>query len=135
MRLLDANVVLRYLVDEDSEQSRRSYEFLQKVATGEEQVFLPECVVSEIVYVLESPKLYRLSRSDVAQRLATILQLEGVRMPQREAYLNALHIYQGTKADLEDCVSVALMRQFGIDEIVSFDRHFDQFPEIRRIEP
>jgi predicted nucleic acid-binding protein len=135
VKLLDANVIIRYLEDQETEHGRRSFAFLQRVASGDEQVLLPGWVVAEIVFVLTSPRLYNRPRGEVAERLSAIIELRGTRLDQKEIYIRALELFTQSAADFEDCLSVAAMRQLEIDEVVSFDCHFDRFPGIRRVEP
>ena len=65
-----------------------------------------------------------------------ILSLRGLRIPQKQLYINALNIYASSAAlDFEDALAIAHMDQNDIVEIVSYDQDFDSVPEIIRIEP
>ena len=52
----------------------------------------------------------------------------------REAVENAKQIVLGYRQmSARDAVHLAVMRQYGIDQILSFDNGFDQFPGITRL--
>ncbi|QSQ10284.1 hypothetical protein H0A61_02685 [Koleobacter methoxysyntrophicus] len=48
MKIVDANIVLRYLLDDAEELSEKAAEILEN-----NEVFLPNEVIAEVVYVLE----------------------------------------------------------------------------------
>jgi len=81
---LDTNVITRLLALDDEAQAERCRQLLQQAGRGEVELFLCEAVLAEMVYVLSSPRLYGLSRSEVYDRLMPILELRGVRLqPKR----------------------------------------------------
>lgn len=135
MRLIDANVVIRYLIDEDTDQGRRSLALLLKVSTGEEQVTICEGALSEIVHILSSKALYARPRQEIALRLAAVIELRGLVLQNKDVYLTGLDRYTASSIDFVDCLNIAHMQELGITEIVSFDRHFDRVEGITRVEP
>ncbi|MCY4583774.1 MAG: type II toxin-antitoxin system VapC family toxin [Chloroflexi bacterium] len=137
MRFLDTNVVLRYLTGDDEVKAAASYQLFQRVQRGEEDLFACEAIVSEVAYVLSSPRApYRLTHEDIRARLLPILTLRGLRFPQKQVCLHALDIYAGAPfLDFEDALAVAHMEHVGATEIVSYDRDFDRIPGITRVEP
>ncbi len=137
MRFLDTNVILRYLTRDDEEKAQSCYQLFQRVNRGEEILLTCEAIVAEVVYVLGSPRAgYRLKREEIHARLVPILMLRGLRLPQKQIYINALNIYASSSSfDFEDALAVAHMQQTGITEIISYDKDFDSIPGIHRIEP
>lgn len=69
MRFLDTNIFLRYLTRDDPEKAAASYELLQRVKRGEEQVTTGEAIIAEVGYVLSSRATYGLGHEEVRQRL------------------------------------------------------------------
>ena len=96
---------------------------------------LPECVLTEIVHVLSSKALYDRPRAEISIRLGAVIELRGLTLHLKDAHLDALELYGQSSLDYEDCVSIAMLRLLGIHEIVSFDRDFDRFEDIARVEP
>ncbi len=137
MKFLDTNVILRYLTRDDEVKAEACYKLFQRVNNGEENLVTCEAIIAEVVYVLRSSRAgYGLNRDEIRARLIPILSLRGLRLPQKQLYFDALNIYaSSTSFDFEDAVAVAHMRHLGINEIVSYDRDFDSFEDIDRLEP
>ena len=121
MRFLDANIILRYLTRDDEAKAEACYALFQRLKRGEEQVFTCEAIITEVVYVLSSPRApYRLSHEDVRSRLSPILALRGLRLPQKRVYLRGLDLYADSPyLDFEDALAVAHMERRGIRELLS----------------
>ena len=135
MEFVDANIFLRYLTNDHPEKARACLELFRQADRGEAILFTTETIIAEVVYVLSSPRLYNLSREGVRQRLLPLLTLPGLRMPNRRVVLRALELYGSHAVDFEDALAVAHMEQQGMEEIISYDRDFDRFPQVTRIEP
>ena len=137
MKFLDTNVILRYLTRDDEAKAEACYQLFQRVRLGEEELFTCEAVVTEVAYVLSSPRApYRLSHHEVRARLLPILTLRGLRLPQKRVYLRALDLYASAPfLDFEDALAVAHMEHRGLAEIVSYDRDFDRVTGLQRTEP
>jgi predicted nucleic acid-binding protein len=65
MQFMDANVFLRFLTRDDPVKAERVKALLERARDGEVALVTSESVITELVFVLSSPKLYRLSRQDV----------------------------------------------------------------------
>lgn len=137
MRFLDANIIIRYLTGDKPEVLGRCTALFQRLHDGDEQVSTVEAVVAEVVYVLASPKLYRLTGPEIAERLKPLLLLRGLHLPHKQTTCEALDLYavhQGL--DFADALEIAHMQRLGIAEIYSYDQHFDRFKgRVRRVEP
>ena len=66
MSLVDANVVLRYLLDDHAELSAKATEIIELQA-----VTLPMEAACEVVYVLQ--KVYAVERKDIQRQLGALL--------------------------------------------------------------
>ena len=137
MDFLDTNIILRYLTGDDEAKAEACYELLEQVRQGNKGLFTCEAVITEVVYVLSSPRLsYQLSRREIRARLLPILSLQGLRIPNKFIYFRALDIYVAhSQLDFEDAIAVAYMERIGVTQIVSYDRDFDRIDGIERIEP
>ena len=137
MKFLDTNIILRFLTRDDVEKADACLRLFQQVQLGEEELLTCEAVVSEVVYVLSSPRAgYRLSHEAIRSRLVPILTLRGLRLPQKRVYLRALDVYASSPfLDFEDALAVAHMERLDVSEIVSYDRDFDRLAGLRRVEP
>ena len=135
MKFLDANVILRYLTRDDPKKAENCYELFQKVKRGEIELTTCEAVIAEVVYVLSSHNLYNLPRDEVCSMLLPIINLYGLKIPQKRLYIRALDIYASKNIDFEDALSFAHMEKRQIKEIYSYDSDFDKLEELRRLEP
>lgn len=134
MRGLDTNVIIRYLTRDDEAKAERCLELLRRAERGEEELFLPEAILTEAVYVLSSPRLYDLPREKVRDLLAAVVSLRGVHMPDKGVCLEALELYGESDLDFEDVLLVAHLRTLGVGALYSYDPHFDR-TDVERLEP
>lgn len=135
MRFLDTNIILRYLTRDLPEKAERCLALFQQADRGEVELTTSEAIIAEVVYVLSSPNLYNLSRDRIRALLTPLLDLKGLKVPSRSLYHHALEIYTTYAIDFEDAMAVAHMRDQGIEEILSYDRHFDRVDDVERVEP
>lgn len=132
---LDASVLVRMLSGDPPVWAESSRSLLERVERGEIRLRLSGIALAEVVYVLTSRTLYGLARRSVAGSLLTIISLPGIEMQSKRAAMDALHIYATTSIDFSDCYTVARMRAENSTHLYSYDRDFDRFQDIERIEP
>ena len=135
MKFLDAGVILRYLTRDDPKKAENCYELFQKVKRGEIELTTCEAVIAEVVYLLSSHSLYNLPRDQICSLLLPIINLYGLKLPQKRFCIRALDIYASKNIDFEDALIFAHMEKRQIKEIYSYDSDFDKLEELRRLEP
>jgi predicted nucleic acid-binding protein len=135
MKFLDTNIILRYLICDDPEKAEACYQLFQKAKQGKVELIACEAVLAEVVYVLSSPSLYNLSRDEIRSLLLPIINLKGLKLPQKRLFIRALDIYASQNVDFEDALSIAHMEKRKIKEIYSYDTDFDKLEGIKRLEP
>ncbi len=115
MKLIDANVILRYLLNDHEEMS----------TTAREAIELGACttveVLAEVVYVLKG--VYKAERSEIAEWLSAFL--DEIVMENKQAIYYALRVYGETSLDFVDCVLIGYNRILG-REILSFDKKLNR---------
>ncbi|HSE83650.1 MAG TPA: type II toxin-antitoxin system VapC family toxin [Thermodesulfobacteriota bacterium] len=117
--VLDTNVILRYLLSDDPEQSPRSEALMEKLESGKEGAELPPVVITELVWTLN--KFYKVPRSEISEKLTRILGFRGVVSPEKKLVSEALALYNQSRADFVDCFLAAKSRREGIT-VYSFDK-------------
>jgi len=127
--LLDTNVLIRYLTGDPPDQARRATAFL----AAADDLLLPDLVVAEIVYVLES--FYEVERRRVAELVRGVVGYPAIAVADAELLLRAIEIYEVHRIDFAEAYLVAMAEVAGVDAIVSFDRAIDRVATVRRIEP
>jgi predicted nucleic acid-binding protein len=132
---LDTNIFIRFLTGDDPTKMARCLQLFQRARRGEIVLVTSESVIAEIVYVLSSRTTYRMPRADVATVLRPILTISGLRLEHKGSILGALDLWESSPLDFEDCLSVEHLRRANLSVIFSYDRHFDQIPDVTRLEP
>ena len=126
---VDTNILVRHLTGDPPDQAARVAAYLAE--TGD--LVLPDLIVAEVVYVLES--VYRAPRGLIAQGLRAVVTFPGIRTIDRELLLRAIEVYEYDRLDFADAYLVASAERSGVGTILSFDRSIDRMPTVRRIEP
>ncbi len=135
MQFIDANVFLRFLTRDDPAKAERVKQLLERAERGEVTLFTSESVISELAFVLSSPRLYNLSRERIRTLLIPMLSLKGLKLASRSLFLRALDLYAATPMDFVDALAIAHMEARQVTDIYSYDGHFDNVSGIKRLEP
>lgn len=113
MGLVDANVVLRYLLDDHAELSPKAADIIER-----HSVTLPMEVGCEVVYVLH--KVYAVERKEIQQQLGDLLNEELVTMDKPAVFLKALECFGDSTLDFVDTLLWAY-QTLEQQEIFTFD--------------
>jgi predicted nucleic-acid-binding protein len=100
--VVDANVILRYLLSDHPEHFQKAVQFMGQVKLGEVGAFIPEGVFVECVYVLL--KIYKVPRSEIALSLENILNYRGIINDNRYIFIKGLHLFQEKNVDIVDAI-------------------------------
>ena len=104
-KIVDANVVLRYLLRDDEELFKKSFVLLESVKIGEETIEIAESILAECVYVLL--KLYKVDRGVITEKLNELLSYKGIANSDREDLIDALNIFGQTQLSIVDSILCA----------------------------
>ena len=127
-RLVDTNLIIRYLVQDDEKHARIAGKLIDACYRGEvEIVILPE-VLAESVFVLES--FYQRPRLDIAEVLKNLISSPGVEIRGSVIHLDALDRYRKTKIHFVDCLIAATAAAQDMP-VASFDQDFRNFTDVR----
>jgi predicted nucleic-acid-binding protein len=97
MQIVDANIVLRYVLEDHEELSPKAKEIIDTY-----MVTVPLEVLCEAVFVLKGH--YELERMSISEGLTTFFEKTKVILPHREAVLKGFEYYGKTTLDFVDCV-------------------------------
>ncbi len=126
---LDTNVLVRHLTGDPPDQAARATAYLRRA----EVLLLPDLILAEVAYVLES--FYEAPRAQVAEALRAVLAFPAIRVVDAELLLRAVEVYEAHRLDFADAYLVASAERTGVGEVASFDRGIDRVPTVRRVEP
>ena len=135
MQFVDTNIFIRFLTKDDPKKADACFDLLQRAEKGEINLQTTESVIAETVYILESKRLYNLSRKEIYQKLFPLLKIKSLKIPYKNSLLLALDIYSKKNLDFEDAVLIANSLRVGSKEIYSYDKGIDKFSGIKRLEP
>lgn len=130
---LDSNVILLHLLDNHPELSPRATSFLERVEAGDVRVEVTDTVIFEVVFTLE--RSFHQPKAAIRDVLLQLLDLPGIALPGKRLVRAALNEYVVLNVSYADAYHAVVMRERGIKQVVSFDRHFDRFSDIERITP
>lgn len=97
MQVVDANIVLRYLLDDHKELSEQARRIIDGNA-----VMVPVEVLCEVVYVLKS--VYNVSRTDISTELKGFFAYTSSELPHHDSVLRGLDIFAERSIDIVDCI-------------------------------
>lgn len=126
---VDTNVIIRHLTGDPPDLAARATAFLSE-ADG---LLLPDLIVAETVYVLES--FYEVDRVGVADLIRAVIAFPAMRTLDPALLLRSVEIYETHGADFAEAYLAASAESAGVEHVASFDRALDRLPSITRIEP
>ena len=132
---IDTDVIVRLVTGDDPAKQAQAAQLFHEVEDGRLTIRAPVTVIADAVFVLCSPRLYNLPRSEASAALARLVRIPGFRVDHRRTVLAALGLFGSTRLDFGDCMVIASMREDGSTIAYSFDTDYDRFPPIDRREP
>ena len=127
-RLADANLIIRFFVQDNEKQARIAEKLFAASDRGELQILVLPAVLAECVFVLES--FYDHQRGDIVAALSKLITSPGVKISEMATHLDALARYSKTTAHFVDCVIAATAVAQEIP-IATFDRDFRRFADVQ----
>lgn len=116
MQLLDANVILRYLLNDHAEMSLKA----RDVISSGDTYTKPE-VISEVIYVLE--KVYHINKNGICTSIHSLL--DDISCAEKKCVLCAIDVYKSISLDFVDCLLIAYHR-INNENIFSFDKKLNK---------
>lgn len=132
--VIDANIVLRNLLQDLPEHSSKVESLLERAEAGEVVLLLPEPVISDVIYVLSSMKIPKV---EIVSSVRDWLNLPGV-MPlgiEIEVIHTALDLFIEKNIKWSDALIASRMFQWNCMIICTFDAHFSRIPGITAVMP
>jgi len=105
---------------------------VERADNGEVVLVVLPVIVAELIYTLES--FYDMERMEVATKLLSFLQSRGIEAVESVRIVDALQRCRDRNAHFADAYLAASAVELE-NPIASFDRDFDKFKDVQRIEP
>ncbi|MBO5560642.1 MAG: PIN domain-containing protein [Firmicutes bacterium] len=110
---IDANIILRYLTNDDEEKATEAEKLIQK-----KNVWVLAEVIAEVVYTLKG-KVYQIPRNEIAEAITGFL--DEVNVNNKNIIVHALKLFGDTSLDFVDCILISY-NQINDDEVISWDK-------------
>ena len=123
---VDTNVLVRHLTGDPQDLAAQATALLSSAT----ELLLPDLIVAETVYVLES--YYKVSRPQIAEAIRSLQAFEPVTTVDPALLLRAIEVYEIDRLDFAEAYLVACAESTGVGEIASFDRSIDRVGTVRR---
>lgn len=128
----DTNLFVALFATDEHPSHERAVQLVRRATEGALRLIVTPIVLAEIVYVTSA--LLRWNRTTIAERLAAMLDADGVVTRETAVLHRALSLYQDvSRLDFADAYLAAAALEVGPTVIASFDADFDRLEGIRRI--
>jgi predicted nucleic acid-binding protein len=129
---LDANVVLRFLRNDDPKQSPAAARLFESAKTGKVRLAISAVTVAEAFYVLS--RVYKHKKADAATKLLPLIQSDVLEVDRRSRVPDALQRVTKANVDFGDgyLASTAFEHR---DGIASFDEDLQSFTDVATVVP
>jgi predicted nucleic-acid-binding protein len=118
MNIVDANIILRYLLQDAQQFLEQAREQME-----DQNVFIPNEVIAEVVYVLE--KVYKVERAHIFDSLRNLLSYSNIRTHDKNILVDALNVYSEVKIDFVDALLFSYSK-IGGHTVFTFDKKLNQ---------
>ena len=117
--LIDANVIIRFLVQENSKHYKKSVEILSNIEDNSIKVEILSEVVMEVLLIMT--KYYHAPLSDIVEDVKSILLLDGIVNENKYILISALNMMENKNIDYVDALICVKSKMQGYGKI-SFDK-------------
>lgn len=126
--ILDANVVLRYLLADDPKQSPESVELIEHAPDG--TLYLSAIILAEVTWTLKSH--FGVPRDQISAAIQRVLARPAVAADATT--LDAVARYANTNLDFIDCALAAASAATGLS-VATYDKDYRKFPDVTAKRP
>ena len=131
MIAIDTNVLVRFLTQDDLEQTRRVQRCFAAAKDHDESLFLNHIVLCECVWVLSYS--YGFQKSAIIDVLDRLLATKQFIIEDKPSVWAAVADYRASQADFADCLIGIKNRNAGCDTTVTLDQGIAKLTTFRRL--
>jgi predicted nucleic-acid-binding protein len=126
---LDTNILVRYLTQDDPDQSRKATNEIEKGLSAGHMFFIADIVMCELVWVLETA--YGYERREIVPVLENILRTKQFQFDNKDLLWKSLADYRTKKGDFADHLIGRAGHNAGCSETLTFDAELKNNPIFR----
>lgn len=120
MRALDTNVLIRFFMDDDTDQAAAARRVIEDSRAHREPLLIAPHVLCEMVWVMKVS--FRLTKIEVVDILKRILDADVFVFEREQVMRGALDRYRHGRADFADYLIGEIASAAGCRDTVTFDR-------------
>lgn len=135
MQFIDTNIFLRFLTKDDPSKAAQCRKLLQSASKGDIKLYTTDLVIAELIWVLQSPKTYNLTPTEISEVIMPLLTIKNLYFPSKNLFPDIMDLFQSQNIDYIDAYNSVIMLSRNIDTVYSYDRHFDLVADLIRKEP
>ena len=128
---LDTNVVLRYLLQDDAQQTPLANRIVDEILSERNPGFINLATVLEIVWVLRS--LLKRTPSQIATHLEQLLAADSLEVQNEQQVFDAAFALKRGMGEFEDALIGALNAWAGCPHTLTFDKRALRMPYFQLI--
>ncbi len=98
-----------------------------------DELYLPDLIAAETVYVLES--YYEVARDQIAEAMRSLIAFDAIVTVDPALLLRVIEVYEIDRLDFAEAYLVACAESTGIGRVASFDKAIDRVKTVERNEP
>lgn len=117
--LLDANVIIRFLLNDHPELSPQAKKIFSRAEKGLIKLYLDEVVMAEIVWTFSS--FYKIKKVEIIDKIRALVAQNWIVNPRKGLILEAIEAYRQSNLAYIDCWILVLSKSMGIN-LETFDR-------------
>ncbi|WP_297453314.1 type II toxin-antitoxin system VapC family toxin [Persephonella sp.] len=119
--IIDADVVLRYLLKDDEDLFKQANKIFEEIFAGKKTVYILQSVIAEIVYVLKG--VYDVDKKEIAEVLTELLKSKNIKTQDKQTVIDALNLYANKNLDFVDCLICAYGGNYSV---LTFDKKLNK---------
>ena len=127
-RGIDTNVLVRYVVQDDPEQSALARAFVEDDLTAQDPGLVHPVVLCELVWALR--QVYKVPRPEIVAALRVLLSIDTLRVLGEASVRDALELYDAGAVDFADALLAVEYESAGTG-LVTFGRRAARLPGAR----
>ena len=126
MIALDTNVLVRFLVEDDTAQLSRAKALITRESRSGQRILISQLVLLETEWVLRSR--YRFDKEEIMGSLSGMLESIEFEIEDESTVEQALYVWKDSTADFADCLIGARHKSLGCRATVTFDEKALKLP-------
>ena len=121
---LDTNILVRYIAQDDEQQSPRANEILENELSADHRGFIGSVVLVELCWTLK--RLYQVNRQNLSVILERLLRAEELSFEHQDEVWAALQLFRSSNVEFADAFIGFVHKKYGCGINLTFDKAASQ---------